>query len=94
MALETCHAVFLERELHVDAKRQLASVSAIVDKVNIVVFGPWESYIENTSIGQRIPKSRRKRVFVVQLDAQADTRSMKTVKFDEPNIKSVFRRLA
>ena len=35
--------------------------------------------------------SRRKGVFVVQLGAQAGARSTKTVKFDEPNTKSVFQ---
>ena len=34
---------------------QLASVSAIVDEGNVVVFGAEESYIEHTSTGQRIP---------------------------------------
>ena len=35
--------------------RPLASVRANVDEGNIVVFGQRESYIENTSTGQRIP---------------------------------------
>ena len=63
--------------LDADVKIPLASVSAIVDEGNIVVFGPRESYIENTSTVQRIPVSRRKGVFVVQLDAQAGSRTTK-----------------
>ena len=38
-----------------DVKRPLASVSATVDEGNIVVFGSQDSYIENTSTGQRSP---------------------------------------
>ena len=40
--------------LDADVQRPVASVSAIVEG-NIVACGPRESYIENTSIGQRIP---------------------------------------
>ena len=80
--------------LDADVKRLLVSVSAMVDAGNIVVFGPRESYIDNTSTGQRIPMSRRIGVFVVQLDAQTGSRTAKTAKFDEPNTDSVFRRPA
>ena len=38
--------------------------------------------------------SWRHGVFVVQLDGRAGMRSTMTVKFDEPNTVSVFRRLA
>ena len=62
-----------------DVKRPLASVRATVDKENIVAFGTQESYIENTSTGQRISMNRRQGVLVVQLDARAGTRSTKTV---------------
>ena len=57
--------------LDVDVRRPLASVSAIVDEGNVVVFGQQDSDIENRSTGQSIPMSRRKGVFVVQLNAQA-----------------------
>ena len=40
----------------------LASVSVIVDEGYIVVLGPQESYIENTSTGQRILMIREKGV--------------------------------
>ena len=56
--------------LDVDDKRQLACVSAVVDEGNVVVFGQQDSYIENTIMGQRIPMSGRKGVFVVRLDAK------------------------
>ena len=85
-----CNMKFLDA----DVERPLASVSAIVDEGNVVVFGPQESHIEHTSIGQRIPMNRRQGVFVVQLDAREGTRSMTTVRFDEPNTYSVFRRPA
>ena len=49
------------------------------------MFGPQESFIENTGIGQRIPMSRRTAVFVVQVEAQAGSKSTKHVRFDEPN---------
>ena len=62
---QMCNMKFLDA----DVKRPLASVSAIVDNGNIVVFGPQESYIENTT-GQRIPMSGKKCVCAVQLDAQ------------------------
>ena len=44
--------------LDADVKRPLASVSAIVDEGNVVVFGQHESFIENVSTGQRIPMCR------------------------------------
>ena len=78
--------------LNNDIKRQLASMSAILDEGNIVVFGPQQPCIENKSIGLRIPMHMRNGAFVVKLDAQAGTRSTKTVTFDEPNTHSVFRR--
>ena len=80
-----CNMIFLGA----DVKRPLASVSAIVDEGNIVLLEPQESYIENTSTGQRIPTIRRQGVFVVQLDARG-TITTKTVKFDEPKTDSVF----
>ena len=85
-----CNMKFLDS----DVKRPLASICAIIAEGNIVVFGLQESYIENTSIGQRIQMSRRQGVFVVQLDARACTMSMKSVIFDEPNTDSFFRRPA
>ena len=53
----TCGRKFLDAEV----KSPLAP-----DEGNIVVFRPQESYIENTSTGQRIPMGRRKSVLVVQ----------------------------
>ena len=73
--------------------RPLASVSAIDE--GIVVFGPQESYIENTSSGQRIPMNRRHGLFVMQLDAQPVSRATKILRFDKPNSNErtlVFRR--
>ena len=54
--------------LDADVKRPLASVSAIVDGGNKVMFGRQESCIENESTGQSVPMSGRKGVFVVQLN--------------------------
>ena len=85
-----CKVQFLDA----DVKRPLASARATVDERNIVVFGPQESYIENTNTGQRIPMNRKQGVFVVQLDARAGARSTKTVRFDEPNPDSILRRPA
>ena len=71
--------------LDVDVKRSLASANAIVGEGNIVVFRPQDSFVENSSICQRIPICRRKGVFVVQSDAQAGKRTEKTVRCEEPN---------
>ena len=49
-----CSVKFLDA----DVERPLASVSAIVDEGNVVVFGQHESFIENTNTGRRIPMSR------------------------------------
>ena len=87
-----CNVKFLDA----DVKRPLASVSAIVDEGNVVVFGS-PNRTEDTSTDQRIPMCGRQCVFVVQLDARAGARSAKTVKFDEPNANErmpVFRRPA
>ena len=56
-----------------------------------VVFGRRESYIENEGTGQRIPMERRKRVFVVWLDAQRCWKHMTLSEMAEA--KSGFSRL-
>ena len=72
-----CSVIFLDA----DVKRPLASVSAIVDEGNVVVFGQDESFIENTNTGQRIPMSRRDGVFVMRLDAQPCSKAAGSVGF-------------
>ena len=84
MTGKKCNVKFLDA----DVKRPLASVSAIVDEGNSVVFGPRGVYVKNTSIGQRIPMSR-KGVFVVHLDVQACPRTTKHARFDEPNTNEI-----
>ena len=74
--------------------RRVEGDTRLVDEGNIVMFRPQESYIDNSSIGQRLPMNSRQEVFVMQLDARADTRSRNTVNFDEPNTDSVCRRPA
>ena len=71
--------------LDAGVKSPLVFVSATVDEGNIVVFGPQESYIENTSTGRSIPTSTRTGVLVIQLDAQAGSRTANAVTFDEPH---------
>ena len=45
--------------LDANDKRPLASVSAIEDEGDVVLFGQHGSFIENVSTGQRIPMCRR-----------------------------------
>ena len=88
-----CSMMFLDA----DVKRPLASVSAIVDEGNVVVFGQHESFIENVSTGQRIPMCKRNGVFVMQLDTQPCQKTTKSVRFNEEDATrktSGFRRLA
>ena len=83
--------------LDADVRRPLASVSAIVDEENVVVFGPQEAYIENTSTAQRIPMCRRKGVSVVQLDVRESPKKVESKTPDESDTHEgilVFRRLA
>ena len=83
--------------LDADVKRPLASVSAIVDEGNVVVFGQHESFIENVSTGQRIPMCRRNGVFVMRLDTQPCQKTSKSVRFNEEGVierMSGFTRLA
>ena len=83
--------------LDADVKRPLASVSAIVDEGNVVVFGQHESFIENVSTGQRIPMCRRNGVFVMRLDTQSCQKTTKSVRFNEEGVvqkMSGFTRLA
>ena len=83
--------------LDADVKRLLASVSAIVDEGNVVVFGQHESFIENVSTGQRIPMCRRNGVFVMRLDTQPCQKTTKSVRFNEEDVirkMSGFTRLA
>ena len=54
--------------LDANVKRPLASVSAIVDQGNRVVFDPHMSYVENVATGQRLPMVRRRGVFVMELE--------------------------
>ena len=72
--------------LDADVKRPLASVSAIVDEGNVVVFGQHESFIENVSTGQRIPMCRRNGVFVMRLDTQPCQKTTKSVKFNKEDV--------
>ena len=80
--------------LRADVLRLVASVISIGDGGSIVVIGPWDSYVENRSTGQRMPTSSRNGVFVMQLKALPSTHATRTVRFDEPKMNSVFRRLA
>ena len=83
--------------LFADIKRPMASMSAIVDEGNVVVFGHHESFIENISTGQRIPMCRRNGVFVMRLDAHPCQEATKSVSFNEEDVArktSVFRRPA
>ena len=78
-----CNIKFLDAGV----KRLLASVSAIVDNGNVVVFGPQESYIERTSTGQRIPMSGAVvRTSGYEIEEYGE--------FDEPNTNSFFSRPA
>ena len=72
--------------LDADVKIPLASVSAIVDEGNVVVFGQHESFIENVSTGQRIPMCRRNGVFVTRLDTQPCQKTTKSVRFNEEGV--------
>ena len=83
--------------LDADVKRPLASVSAIVDEGNVVVFGQHESFIENVSTGQRIPMCRRNGVFMMRVDTQPCQKTTKSVRFNEEGVikrMSGFTRLA
>ena len=83
--------------LDANVKRPSASVTAIVDEGNVVVFGQQESFIENVSTGQRIPMCRRNGVSVMRLDTQLCQKVTKSVRFDEEDAMrktSGFRRLA
>ena len=85
------------KSLDADVKRPLASVSAIVDEGNVVVFGQHESFIENVSTGQRIPMCRRNGVSVMRLDTQPCQKTTKSVRFNEEGVikrMSGFTRLA
>ena len=55
--------------LDADVKRPLASVSAIVDQGNKVVFGPDACYVEHVATGQKMPMTRKRGVFVLELSA-------------------------
>ena len=66
--------------LDADVRRPLASVSAIVDEGNTVVFGPEKSYIENRETGQRIGMERNNGVFVLKLDAEEVTQRRKELR--------------
>ena len=63
----TCSMKFLDANV----KRPLASVSAIIDQGNRVVFDPYESYVENVATGQRLPMVRKRGVFVMELQTEA-----------------------
>ena len=72
--------------LDADVKRPLASVRAIVDEVNVVVFGQHDSFIENASTGQRIPMCRRNGVFVMRLDTHTCQKTTKSERFNEGGV--------
>ena len=79
--------------LYADVKISLASVSAIADEGNVVVFGQHE-YV---STGQKIPMCRRNGVFVMRLDTLPCQKTTKSVRFNEEGViqkMSGFTRLA
>ena len=80
-----------ENFLHTDVLRPLASVSSIGDGGSIVVIGILGFVCREQE--QRMPTSSRNDVFVMQLKALPSTRATRTVRFDEPKMNSVFRRL-
>ena len=53
-----------------DVKKPLAAVSAIVDERNVVVFGPgpWGSFIQNLTTGEKIPMEREKGTYVINVE--------------------------
>ena len=53
-----------------DVKKPLAAVSAIVDGGNVVVFGPgpWGSFIQNVTSGERIMMERKKGTYVIKVN--------------------------
>ena len=88
-----CSMKFLDAHV----KRPLASVSAVVEEGNVIVFGQHESFIETVSKDQRIPMCRRNGVFVMQLDTQPCQKTTKSVIFNEEGVMkrmSGFTRLA
>ena len=58
--------------LDADVKRPLASVAAMVDEGNRVIFASQNSYVENVATGERIPMRRKNGVFVLELEAGND----------------------
>jgi hypothetical protein len=52
-----------------DTKKPLAAVSAIVDEGNVVVFGPgpWGSFIQNVTSGEKIFLQRKKGTYVMKV---------------------------
>ena len=55
--------------LDADVRRPLASVAAMVDEGNIVVFSHGESYVKNVVSGDRIELVRKNGVFVMELES-------------------------
>jgi hypothetical protein len=53
------------KSLDADVRRPLASVAAMVDEGNIVVFSHGESYVKNEASGDRIELVRKSGVFVM-----------------------------
>ena len=51
-------------------KKPLAAVSSIVDKGNVVVFGPGEngSFIQNIETGEKIMMTRKKCTYVIHAE--------------------------
>ena len=72
--------------LNADVKRPLASVSAIVDAGNVVVFGQHEAFIENVSTDKRIPMCRRNGLFVMRLETQPCQKTTKSVRCNEEGV--------
>ena len=56
-----------------DVKKPLAAVSRIVDKGNVVVFGPGPkgSYIENVATKERMPMFRERGTYHIEVDAES-----------------------
>ena len=51
-----------------DVRRPLASVAAMVDEGNTVIFGPRRSYVKSGATGEEIELVRKNGVFIMELD--------------------------
>ena len=69
-----------------NVKKPLASVSAIIDQGNKVVFDTEGSYVENKQTGERIKLKRKNGTFIMKLEVEGNNKKKDVTNDDKMDV--------